>query len=628
MTVRSLATPLLPPPLLDWARLEWRDGQPFAADYGDGYFGSSDPHAEVREVFIEANDLARRFRQCQRFVLAETGFGSGLNLLLALQEWRRHAPPGAFLSLLSLEAHPLAPADLAALHQRLGLDNADARQLRTQYPPPVPGLHRIQFPEARAALTLGLGDAAPLLAQIRGTVDAWFFDGFAPRSNPALWNTGVFRQVARLSAPGTTFGTYTAAGQVRRDLESTGFEVRRVPGHGPKRERLVGTLRDTQSPAKSPPRDVPQRVAIVGAGIAGLSAAHALQARGVEVTVFDPNGVGGGASGNPAAVLLPNLHPRDGELNTLALAGMRRTGFLAGQLDPTGAYGIRLATGVAFHGISAHGRKRVERLLKAGPEHAALLFDPGGPGCTADPHIYYPDGLAIDMRALCEAVAHDLPPLRMESVQALEPSSNAGPVQVESDAGSEAFDAVVVATAAGDGTTLCPEQAGISTVTGQMTRVRAAFPDWGGFVTTGQGYCIRGDNGTAWIGATYRRTEGPGAENEHSPQAEDDQTNLRHLAWVPGLQDAQAVEILAQWTGERAVVRDRLPLVGRSRLDPGGRVLLSLAHGSRGLLYAPLAGEWLADHLLGLIEPLEAQTAARFAPARHSVPDSGAASDA
>lgn len=120
----------------------------------------------------------------------------------------------------------------------------------------------------------------------------------------------------------------------------------------------------------------------------------------------------------------------------------------------------------------------------------------------------------------------------------------------------------------------------------------------------------------------------PRAENEQAPQAEDDQTNLRHLAWVPGLQDAQAVEILAQWTGERAVVRDRLPLVGRSRLDPGGRVLLSLAHGSRGLLYAPLAGEWLADHLLGLIEPLEAQTAARFAPARHSVPDSGAASDA
>lgn len=628
MTFRSVATPLPSPPLLDWARLEWRDGQPFAADYGDGYFGSSDPHTEVREVFIEANDLARRFRQSQRFVLAETGFGSGLNLLLTLQEWRRHAPPGAFLSLLSLEAHPLSPADLEAMHERLGLDDADARHLRAQYPPPVPGLHRIQFPEAGAVLTLGLGDAAPLLAQIRGTVDAWFFDGFAPRSNPALWNTGVFRQVARLSAPGATFGTYTAAAQVRRDLESTGFEVRRVPGHGPKRERLVGALRDSQSPAKSPPGDVPQRVAIVGAGIAGLSTAHALQARGVEVTVFDPNGVCGGASGNPAGVLLPNLHPRDGELNTLALAGMRRTGFLSGQLDTIGGYGTRLATGVAFHGISAHGRKRVERLQKVGPEHAALLFDPGGPGCTAAPHLYYPDGLAIDMRAFCQALADDLPPLRKASVQALEPSPNAGPVQVESDAGYEPFDAVVVATAAGSGTTLCPEQAGISTVTGQMTRVRAPFPDWGGFVATGQGYCIPGDDGTAWIGATYRRTEGPGTENEQAPQAEDDQTNLRHLAWVPGLQDAQAVEILAHWAGERAVVRDRLPLVGRSRLDAGGRVLLSLAHGSRGLLYAPLAGEWLADHLLGLIEPLEAQTATRFAPARHSDPDSGISDEA
>ncbi|WP_018872605.1 tRNA (5-methylaminomethyl-2-thiouridine)(34)-methyltransferase MnmD [Thioalkalivibrio sp. ALJ16] len=612
--------------MLDWARLEWRNGQPFAVDYGDGYFGSSDPRAEVREVFIEANALAARFRQCRRFVLAETGFGSGLNLLLALETWRREAPPGAFLSMLSLEAHPLSPEDLAAIHARLGLDGVDAQRLRSQYPPPVAGLHRIEFPEARAALTLALGDAAPLLSGIQGQVDAWFLDGFAPRNNPALWNTGVFRQVARLSAPGATFGTYTAAGQVRRDLEGVGFEVQRVPGHGRKRERLQGVLHTRPQDAPPAPA-IPERVAVVGAGLAGLAAAHALRARGVAVDVFDPAGIAGGASGNPAAVLLPNLHPQDPELNQLALAGMRRTASLVGQLEAATGQAIRLAAGVAFHGISAHGRKRVQRLQKAGPARAGLLFDPAGPGCASAPHLFYPDALALDMRALCEALAAELAPVQREAVQGIQAVPD-GPLRLEGVSGGAEYDAVVLAMAAGGDRPLCPEETAIATVDGQMTRVQAPLPDWGGFVATGQGYCIPKADGRAWIGATYRHTDARAAATTAETIAEDDRANLRHLAWVPGLEDASAVTILESWAGTRAVVRDRLPLVGASRMDPDARVLLSLAHGSRGLLYAPLAGEWLADHLLGLIEPLDVHSRARLDPMRAAVQPAGSSAEA
>lgn len=605
-------------PLLDWARLEWRDGLPFAVDYADGYFGSDNPRAEVQEVFIEANGLPDRFARCRHFAIGETGFGSGLNLLQTLAQWRRQAPPDAFLSLLSLEAHPLSPEDLATLHRHLGLDDADSRALRDQYPPPVPGLHRIEFPEARAVLTLGLGDAAPLLAQVRGRVDAWFFDGFAPRNNPALWNTGVFRQVARLSARGATFGTYTAAGQVRRDLEAVGFSVTRVPGHGRKRERLTGAFQGPTAEGGAPPPREARHVAVVGAGLAGLATARALQLRGIRTTVFDPAGVAGGASGNPAAVLLPNLHPRDDELNRLALAGMRRTRSLVEQMECHTEEPVRLASGVAFHGISAHGQKRVNRLRNAGAAFSGLLFDPEGPRCAETPHLFYPQGLAVDMAALCRALAHTLPAVHTHAVTAIEPARDTETLTLQTDAGPQVCDAVVLANAAGQAGPLCPEQARVSTVTGQMTRVDAGLPDWGGYVATGQGYCIPAADGTAWIGATYRRTEGPGGRQDTSIHSEDDAANLRHLAWVPGLGDAQQARILDHWAGERSVVRDRLPLVGASQLDPQGRVLLNLAHGSRGLLYAPLAGEWLADRLLGLIEPLEATTAARLAATRHN----------
>lgn len=605
------------PEQLDWAHLEWRDGRPYSSHYGDSYFGSANPRAEAREVFLQANDLPNRFRTLQRFSIGETGFGSGLNLLLALAEWRRHAQPGSFLSLLSLEAHPLSPGDLEALHAYLDLDDADSAALRAQYPPPAAGLHRIEFGGGDAILTLGFGEAAPLMSQLRGRVDAWFFDGFAPRVNPHLWNTAIFQQVARLSASGATFGTYTASGQVRRGLQTAGFEVHRLQGHGHKRERLAGTQSQPSLAATvGGGFPEPRHVAVVGAGLAGLTAARSLHRRGVDVTLFDPAGVAGGASGNPAGVLLPNLHPEDPALNHLALVGLRQTRILREQMEAQSGRPLHLASGVSFHGISAHAQRRIQRLQSAGTTNVGFVFDPEGPGLGSTPHLFYPNGEAIDMGSLCAALATRLPRVQKEAVTSLHTGAPDQGVMVETRARTIAFDAVVVANAASAAQPLCPEQAAISTVAGQMTRVRAPLPDWGGYVATGQGYCVPAKDGSAWIGATYRRGPAQDTAQDPIPNAADDASNLRHLAWVPGLDDLEAVRVLDHWAGQRAVVRDRLPLVGASRMDSQGRVLLSLAHGSRGLLYAPLAGEWLADHLAGQVEPLQAWVAERLSPRR------------
>lgn len=616
--VTPVHSPAIPCEPLTQAHLVWRDGRPYAPEYQDAYFGSDDPSAEAFEVFIQANDLPRRFAAGGTVAIGETGFGTGLNVLLTLQQWRQHAPPGAFLSILSLEAHPLSLDDLREVHRHLDLDDADSQALCAQYPPPISGLHRIVFPGARAILTLGLGDAAPLLAQIRGGIDAWFLDGFAPRSNPGLWNTAVFRQIARLSHPGATFGTYTAAGQVRRDLEAVGFAVKRAPGHGQKRERLQGCYRGTVPDAHKRPR-----VAVIGAGVAGLASAFALHNRGCEVGVFDPAGAGGGASGNPAAVLLPNPHPKDTELNHLALAGMRSTRALLGEITAQTGIDPVLAEGVSFHGVSAHGRKRVQRLLRAGREHTGALFEPeGGPDSGPEPRLYYPGGCGLNLARLCTALAQSLPPVETRLITGLRLTDEGLILEAEpaeSNADPLPWDHVIVATAASGLHTLCPELEQVSTVSGQMTRVRAPLPDWGGQVATGQGYCIPLGPGEAWIGATYRRTQMPDpadAAPDTTPRAEDDQLNLEHLSWIPGLGDPAQVETLERWAGTRAVVRDRLPLAGASLRDPRRRIWLNVAHGSRGLLYAPLAAELLADRLLGLPEPLLDSTSGRLDPQR------------
>ncbi len=59
-----------------------------------------------------------------------------------------------------------------------------------------------------------------------------------------------------------------------------------------------------RGPARDPP---PQRIAIIGAGIAGASLNRAFSALGVSATVFDAAGAGSGGSSAPAALLAPRL---------------------------------------------------------------------------------------------------------------------------------------------------------------------------------------------------------------------------------------------------------------------------------------------------------------------------------
>jgi tRNA U34 5-methylaminomethyl-2-thiouridine-forming methyltransferase MnmC len=98
----------------------------------------------------------------------------------------------------------------------------------------------LHFPNLVAEIVLG--DARATLPAWTGKADAWFLDGFSPAKNPELWSAELMAEVARHTAPGGTFATYTAAGQVRRDLQTAGFTVTRRPGFGRKRHMSVGQL--------------------------------------------------------------------------------------------------------------------------------------------------------------------------------------------------------------------------------------------------------------------------------------------------------------------------------------------------------------------------------------------------
>jgi tRNA 5-methylaminomethyl-2-thiouridine biosynthesis bifunctional protein len=194
-------------------------------------------------VFVGGNRLPERFAEREEFHIFETGFGTGLNFLAA---WRAARGRSLTLRYTGIEKHPLSRAQIReALSGREELAPLLSR-LPDYYPDDPTGERRADLADGTLSLRLRLlfADVADLaeLAPPSPAVDAWFLDGFAPAKNPDMWSDALFRYMRRHSAKGATFATFTAAGGVRRGLESHGFAVERRKGFGRKRHMTAGGL--------------------------------------------------------------------------------------------------------------------------------------------------------------------------------------------------------------------------------------------------------------------------------------------------------------------------------------------------------------------------------------------------
>ncbi|MCU9848511.1 tRNA (5-methylaminomethyl-2-thiouridine)(34)-methyltransferase MnmD [Defluviimonas sp. WL0024] len=217
-------------------RVTWRDGgTPVSTLFDDPYFSLADGLAETRHVFLAGNDLPERLRD--GFHIAELGFGTGLNLIATCLAWEGSGTPGR-LRFTSFEAFPMPAADMARALAAFPEAEAVAGPLLPHW-----SAGRRRFALGPVDVEIVEGDARETLPRWPGRADAWFLDGFSPAKNPELWSEALMQQVARHTAPGGSFATYTAAGFVRRGLASAGFQVERAKGHGHKRHMSRGFLR-------------------------------------------------------------------------------------------------------------------------------------------------------------------------------------------------------------------------------------------------------------------------------------------------------------------------------------------------------------------------------------------------
>lgn len=574
-------------------RLIWTDdGAPRSGRFGDVYFSREDGLAESRAVFLQGCGLPEAWAGRRRFVVAELGFGTGLNIAALLHLWPRSRPTDGRLSIFSFEGFPLT-RDEAARALSAWPELADeTRALLDAWPNGAPGFHRMDLTDS-VTLDLAIGDAAWALEQWTGAADAWFLDGFAPSTNPDMWSEAVLEAIRIRSAPGARLATFTVAGAVRRGLSERGFQIDKRPGHGRKRERLEG-----RAPG-APLNKTTPRVAIVGAGIAGAALARAFDALGAAATLVSLGKAGDGGSGFPAALVTPRLDAGDEGIATLYAQALRRASRLYDQLPDavTGRGVLQLEQAprdaARFDKVVAQDHWAEGEMRRLTAEEASdRLGEPVGAGALlmANARAIRPTAVLEPWLADSECIEARIE--RLDRAGAGWRLIGAAGLLLEAD--------MVILANAMDAARLWPNLP-LSPVAGQAEWVEGPPPPpvaWGGYVAPGRG---------GWLfGATHDR-----GVVDPVPSDAASANNFETLAArLPRL--ARRAEPSRSRAAVRATTPDRLPLAGR--LAEGLFALTGL--GSRGFCAAPLLAEHVAAAALGTPSPLPAALAERVSPDR------------
>lgn len=620
------------------ATVEWQGGTPVSSRFGDPYFSLQGGAAETRHVFLDGTGLPGAWAGRRAFAVGETGFGTGLNFLSAWDLWRRDPHRPTFLHYVSVEGFPLEPEDMRralAAWPELG---PPARRLGAAWPQPSPGFHRLRFEDGAVTLTLLFGPVEAMLAELEAELDAWFLDGFAPSRNPEMWTPAVFAEVARLSRPGTRLATFTAAGRVRRGLESAGFRMEPVPGFGRKREMLRGVFAGPRPPSaiepwyRPPAPLAPGTALVVGGGIAGTAVAAALRDRGWRVRLAERHRrLAAEGSGNPAGIVMPRIalgagperpfhaqafrHALDRLAPWLAATGVLE---LAGDADAAARQEAACAAGVLAPGLM--------RRVDAG--RAASIAGVDLAGAAAQGALWFEGAGWLVPEAACRGLA--------EGAE-VEPGVGVG--------AGDGGEADLTVLAGGPDTRLFAPAAWLPLVPrrGQVTLVPATAA--GAALTCvlgGKGYVIPAGGGRLVIGATFDPVEDALPARRQEARPEDDRRNLDAAGtWIPGLIGPDPRRAMGR-AALRAMTPDHLPLAGplpdrdawldayaglrtgdRRRvpaeppLHPRTWVLSGL--GARGLTTAPLAAELIAAQVAGEPWPVPRRVAAALHPGRFIV---------
>lgn len=174
------------------------------------------------------------FHPVQQPVVLEVGFGTGLNCLLTALRAEKQQRETIYYT---LEKYPLAKNITDKLNYG-ALISEEAEQLfqkihtcewgKKEQISPFFHLNKLKLDITRDELN----KVTPC--------HIVYFDAFGPDKQPEMWTSSVFGKVFEKTFYDGILVTYSAKGEVRRQLSAIGFKAQRLPGPPGKKEMLRG----------------------------------------------------------------------------------------------------------------------------------------------------------------------------------------------------------------------------------------------------------------------------------------------------------------------------------------------------------------------------------------------------
>ncbi|HSO87182.1 MAG TPA: tRNA (5-methylaminomethyl-2-thiouridine)(34)-methyltransferase MnmD, partial [Draconibacterium sp.] len=209
----------------------------YLPEMNEQYHSLNGAITESEYVYI---DKGYRFFQGENPNVFEVGFGTGLNCLLTALQAEKDKRPTFYIS---IEKYPLEKNVTSRLNFGQ-LISVKAQHIFEK-------IHDCKWDEVEpisknfSLLKIKADLIDYNLTQIENC-NVIYFDAFGPDKQPEMWTSLIFNKISSLTAAGGVLVTYSAKGEVRRELATSGFEMERLPGPPGKIHMLRGIKKDSR----------------------------------------------------------------------------------------------------------------------------------------------------------------------------------------------------------------------------------------------------------------------------------------------------------------------------------------------------------------------------------------------
>jgi len=199
-------------------------------DWNEQYHSRHGAIQEAYHVFLNNGfDVLKQ----KEINILEIGFGTGLNCFITFLEAEKKDKN---IEYVGVEAYPVVKDEIDKLNY--------VSELKVQEKQAVfEKIHTVSWEEEHpVSATFSLIKRKQFFKNIddKDRFDLIYFDAFGARVQPELWTEEIFSRMFMALKNGGILVTYSAKGSVRRNMQSVGFSVERLPGPPGKREMLRG----------------------------------------------------------------------------------------------------------------------------------------------------------------------------------------------------------------------------------------------------------------------------------------------------------------------------------------------------------------------------------------------------